>query len=189
MSLLLPTEAQAANIGLELSVEALQDAIDEEEAWLARRIGPLEGERTQRFPLSGLSPTSSEVRLRRPTAEIVATLDGVALTTVELRPDGYTVARLPEGTHYGGIVAITYTPTDRLEVKRALRELLSLTLGMQASGGLQAEIMGSYSYTRAAGSATRRRRSIVRELLGTGQAGSTRLLSSVHHGTAGALGR
>lgn len=186
-------QAQDAGIGAELDPEVLEDTIEEEEAWLARRIGPLVGERTQVFQLAGLSPTSPELRLQRPT-DIVELVMGDAdiSATVQLRADGYTVARLPEGTAYLGLpttVSVTYTPTDELEVRRALKELVSLTLGMQNSGGLQAEIMGSYSYTRAAGSATRRRRSIVRELLGPKGASSIRLLSSVQHGTAGALSR
>lgn len=184
-------QAVASGIGVGMVEEDLETAIDEEEAWLARRIGPLLGERTERFALAGLRPRTSTIRLRRPTDAVEATLDGVDLdpALLEVRGDGWEVASLPDATYYTGPLEVTYTPNDEVEVRRALRGLLALTLGDQAGGGLQAEIMGSYSYTRAAGSATRIRRSIVRSLQGPSQAGSTRLVSSVRHGVAGQLGR
>jgi hypothetical protein len=182
-------DARAAGIGGELGDEALQDAIDEEEAWLARRVGPLVGERTQRFALTGLPPGGSELRLLRPTDEVEVTLDAVALTTVELRPDQRTIARLPEGTRYTHAVEVTYTPNDELEVRRALKLLVGIRLGEVSSGGLQGEQMGSYSYQRGAGTGTRSRGSIVRDLTGRGQPGTTRIKSTVPHGLAGALGR
>jgi hypothetical protein len=190
MSVLLVDEALAANVGTELSGTALQDAIDREEAWLARRIGPLTGERTERFPLVHLRPGSHEVRLRRPTDAVEVLQDGVDITTsCELRHDGWRVALLPEGEHFAAPLEVTYTPNDELEVQGALLELLSLRLGTTTGGGLQQEIMGSYSYTRAAGSATRIRHSLVRNLLEPASAGSSRLHSSVPHGLAGRVGR
>jgi hypothetical protein len=58
VSLLLVDEVLAAGVGEALEGVALQAALDREEAWLARRIGPLAGERTQRFPLALLRPTT-----------------------------------------------------------------------------------------------------------------------------------
>lgn len=197
MSLLTTEAATAAGVGLELSEEALQAAIDREEAWLARRIGQLEGERTETFPLVAIRPTSNELRLRRPTDEVQVTQSDFAgnspadiTGSVELRHYGWRVALLPNGYHYtSGPVDVTYTPNDELEVERALLQLVGLDLGTTTGGGLQSEIMGSYSYTRAAGSASRIRQSIVRELREPAAASSSRLLSSVPHGMAGRVGR
>lgn len=196
MSVLLPTDALGAGVGLEMDPADLQDAIDREEAWLARRIGPLTGERTEDFPLAHIRPTVHEVRLRRPTDAVevlqydVNHANPADITgQVDVRGLGWRVAILPEGMHFYGPLAITYEPNDLLEVQRALLQLVGLSLGTTTGGGLQSEIMGSYSYTRAAGSATRIRRSIVRDLQTPPAAASSRLLSSVPHGLAGRVGR
>lgn len=190
MSTVLTLErARGMGLGAELGDEDLQAAIDREEAWLARRIGPLTGERPEAFPLAHIRPTSHEVRLRRPTDEVQLMQSGATVDEVELRHDGWRVALLPEGSHFTGPVECTYTPTDEAEVEGALIELLSLRLGTASSAGLAGEIMGSYSWTRAQGSSTRIRASIVRQLLEPATAGSTRLSSSVRHGLAGQVGR
>lgn len=182
--------ARGMGLGAELSDDDLQAAIDREEAWLARRIGPLTGERTESFPLAHIRPTTHEVRLRRPTAAVEVEQAGTDISaTCELRHDGWRVALLPEGSHYTGPLECTYTPTDENEVEGALLELLSLRLGTVTSGGLSGEIMGSYSWTRGAGTATRVRASIVRQLLEPATAGSSRVASSVPHGLAGQVGR
>lgn len=193
MSLLTVDEAQAGGIGADLTTEALQAAIDEEEAWLARRIGPLTGERTERFPLAALRPQSSEIRLARPIDADGATLTigGLELDedAFEVRPGGWRIALLPEATRIGGITEVKYEPNDELEVKRALRELLAITLASQRAGGLQSEQIGSYSYQRAPGGSSRGRRSILRGLREPLEPSSMRVHSSVRHGLAGALGR
>jgi hypothetical protein len=182
-------QARAANLGAGLSDAALQDAIDEEEAWLARRIGPLLGERTQVFQLAYLPPLTNSVKLKRPTDSVELEQDGEALTSVQLRADQRTLATLPEGTRYVGVLEATYEPNDELEVRRALKELLSLQLGVVDGAGVQMEQMGSYMYQRGAGTASRTRASIVRSLIGAPTASSLRLRSSVPHGLAGQLGR
>lgn len=190
MSLLLVDEVLAAGVGEALEGVALQAAIDREEAWLARRIGQLEGERTERFPLVHIRPTTYEVHLRRPTDEVAVTEGGTDVSaTCELRHYGWRVAKLPEGTHFLGVLECTYTPNDADEVQGALLELLSLRLGTTTSAGLAGEIMGSYSYTRAQGSSTRIRESIVRSLSEPAGASSVRTPSSVLHGLAGQVGR
>jgi|SRR6185369_11089752 len=196
MSLLTTDEATGAGIGAQLATADLQAAINEEEAWLARKLGgaPLEGERTERFPLSYLRVRSHEVVVARPIdlAETLTVMsDGADISdTVEVRGDGRHVA-LSIVDHIGyritGAWEVTYTPGDLLEVKRALKALLGLSLG--TTGGLSSEIIGSYSYTRAAGSATKIRRSIVRDLRGEPSAASIRILSSVRYGLAGVLDR
>lgn len=186
---LLLEDARAAGIGAELSDTALQDAIDEQEAWLARRIGLLVGERTERFALAYMRPTTSELALQRPTDSVELVQDGTTLTDFELRPGGWRVAQLPEGTRWAGVLEATYTPTDELEVRLALKKLVGLDVGVVSTGGLQAETIGTYAYQRAAGSATRSRASIVRSLREPPSASSLRLTSSVPHGLSGALGR
>jgi hypothetical protein len=187
-------QAKAAKVGASLSDEALQAAIDEEEAWLARRIGPLLGERTQRFPLAYLRPLVSEVRLRRPTDEVVVRQADVELeeASFTLRQSGWRLALLPEGTRFTGALEVDYTPTDELEVRRALKELLGLTVTAQAAQGMQSERMGSYSYDRGIAAAkltASTRKSIVASLLEPPEAGSMRVRSSVPHGLAGVLER
>lgn len=189
MSLLTLAQARAAGLGLELADDDLQDAIDEEEAWLARRIGPLVGERTDRLPLAYLAPRGSEVQLHRPTDLVEVTQDGVALATVDLRPGGWYVAAQPEGERYTGVLEFTYTPNDELEVRRALKQLLGLTLSAQAAGGLTGETMGTYSYQRSATTSARVRKAVVRDLRTPPAAGTTRVRSTVPHGLAGSLGR
>lgn len=190
MSVLLPTDALDAGVGVELSADALQAAIDREEAWLARRIGQLVGERTESFPLAHVWPTTYEVRLRRPTDEVEVLQSGTDISAAcELRHDGWRVALVADYAYFAGPLECTYTPNDELEVQGALLELVSLRLGTVGSAGLAGEIMGSYSWTRGAGSSARIRQSLVRGLLEPGHAGSTRLSSSVRHGLAGHTGR
>lgn len=192
MSVLSLTAARAAGVGAELSDDALQDAIDEEEAWLARRIGQLAGERTQRFPLSALRPRSSELHLQRPTDAVAITSDGVLLDadTLELRPGGWVVAQLPEATRYSGVLEATYEPNDLDEVVRALKQLLGTQLAQVSSSGVSMEQIGTYMYQRAPGAAgARTRAGIVRGLREPSEATSMRLRSSVRYGLAGSLGR
>lgn len=195
MSLLSTDEALGAGIGADLDTDALQAAIDEEEAWLARRIGPLTGERTQRYPLAYLRPTTGEVRLRRPTDAVEVLSEGTDISdAVELRRDGWRVGLLPRGDRYTGaagtgVLEITYTPNDELEVKRAVKQLLAMQLGTVTGGGVTMEQMDGYMYQRGAGVSTRSRASIVASLREPAEAGSTRLHSSLPHGVATALGR
>ena len=195
MSVLGMSEARAAGLGEDLSDDALQDAIDEEEAWLARRIGPLLGLRTQRFSLAYLRPTTSEVHLARPTildSSFAPTIDGTLLEAegYELRPGGWVLALLPEGTRYGGILEVASVPSDENEVRRALKELLGLQLGKVGASGISMEQMGTYMYQRApAGASARARASVVASLREPRGATSMRVLPSRGHGLAGSLGR
>ncbi len=192
MSTVTPADLQALGIGAGLETAALQAIIDEEEAWLEAELGgPLVGERTEYAPLLHLRPRTSVLWLLRRATEVEVDEDGTDITTeVEVRPGGFRVARLPEGTPYTAPVSITYTPSDLLLVQRAVRLLVALTLADQAHAGLVSEQIGSYSYNRGApGAAARARRAIVRSLQPRLGAGSVRLLSSVRHGLAGRLGR
>ena len=107
-----------------------------------------------------------------------------------LRTGGWVLALLPEGTRWSADVEVDYSPTDELEVRRALKSLVGLTTTDQASAGMQSERMGSYSYDRGQAAAritARTRKSIVASLLKPPEASSMRLRSSVPHGLAGAL--
>jgi hypothetical protein len=172
-------QARAANVGVGLSDAALEETILEEEAWLARRIGPLTGTRTEVFWLSGATPSMSLVHLKRPTGSATATLDGDDLTAdVQVRGEGWILARQPEGTRWHGRLEATYTPNDEAEVRRALKELVAVTTTSQASPGMASEQVGSYAYQRAKGALTGLRQSIVASLLEPGRAGSSRLLGA-----------
>jgi hypothetical protein len=195
VSLITPAEATAAH-DFGLVGAALQGAIDREEAWLARRIGPLAGERTEAFALAGFGyPGQHEVRLRRPTDEdgLRQVLDAGADVTasVMLLRNGWSVAHMTPIASYPisfyGPVAVTYTPNDELEVRRVLLGLLALSA--DPAGPYSMEMMGSYSYQKAGGSVTRARASLVRSLGAPPEAGAVTVRSTVRHGVLGAFGR
>ena len=140
-----------ARPGIQLPADdaVAQDIIDEQEAWLARRIGPLEGSRTETFRV-GLGATSGKLGLRRP-ATSVSVIDG----TTTLGSDKWrlidsgasliladTVAS-PWWT--GPYVAVTYEPNDELEVRKALFDLVALAA--QPFEKHTSEQVGAYSYS------------------------------------------
>ncbi len=157
MSLTTVAEVRAL-VETDLEDEDLQDVIEREEAWLARRIGKLAGPRTVVYYPDPYGP----IRLSRPTTSVVVTDSGVTVTPT-LTEDGlhlYDFNRL-----WAGTVTVTLTPADELEVKRAVISLISLAVAPDVS----AETMGSYSYQRfgsAGASASNRpsRGAIVRSL-------------------------
>jgi hypothetical protein len=73
-------DARARGISLPSDDDVAQDIIDEQAAWLARRIGLLEGERTETFYV-GLSATHGTLGLRRPTDTVVLTDAGATVNT------------------------------------------------------------------------------------------------------------
>jgi hypothetical protein len=159
MSLLTVAAARAV-ITTGLSDSALQDVIDREEAWLARRIGLLTGERTETFPLAGYRRRQYEVRLQRPTdvAGLTEVTDyGVVITNVELTNNGWRVAVILGASYFTGPVTVEYTPTDELEVIRVLIDLVRLQIVVisgDVTPGLQSETIGDYSYTLGDGAAS-----------------------------------
>lgn len=166
-----------ARITTSRPTSVVENIIDEEEAWLARRIGPLTGARTETF--QDLEP-DAVLRLRRPTNAVTVTDDGDALTDVELRWRGTRVARTVGS--WVGDVAVTYTPNDEQEVRRVLFDLirLALTDDGSATGAFQSESIGDYSYTLAEGGGVRASRErLVRSLLPPREPFSLRLRSSV----------
>jgi hypothetical protein len=146
-------EARARGIALPADEDAAQAIVDEQEAWLARRIGPLDEEITETFYV-GVVRTSTKLGLRRYTDAVVVTDGGVLVDEDELAllDNGSSVGHvygtsLPLLAWRGPYVSVVYTPTDELEVRRALYGLLSLETDPLGSE-LESETLGDYSYTR-----------------------------------------
>jgi hypothetical protein len=122
-------EARAL-ITTSLTDEDLAAVIAREEDWLARRIGPLEGERVETF----VTADGDEVlRLTRPALEVVVQDDRGAVTDFRVRRWSDVV---PGGDgsalSWQGDVLVTYIPDDEGDVKRALITLVRLTLNESA---------------------------------------------------------
>jgi hypothetical protein len=120
--------------------------IDEEEAWLEGRIGPLTGERTETFYLGQkrLIGTVDAVYLSRRTDAVDFASDG---TTLVLDTDyrllnGYVLETVNGGAVWGDILTVIYTPTDEVVVKGIIYDLLRYR---QVQANLQAVRIGEYS--------------------------------------------
>ncbi len=175
------TDDVLSHVNTSASVYDIQQLIDEEEAYLARRIGPLLGERTETF----LLPHPYDIlRLRRPTSAVVVNDNGADLDDdlVLLKANGWRVSQSSVG--WVGPVAVTYTPNDWLEVRRAVVDLVRTSLAISeqkaSEGAYESETIGAYSYRRATGAAIpqAQRRAIVANLLPPQVPTSVRLLSS-----------
>jgi hypothetical protein len=175
-----------------LGDEALQGVIDREEAYLASRIGPLTGERTQRLVMYA---TSGPIRLARPTDSVVVrrTPTGDVIDGTEVLPGGWHVWRPALDWPYpgtrGSSLYATYTPNDEDLVVRVLIELCRMTVsaaGAAAAGlaaGLKGETIGQYHYEVDAAATPNRsgtgpsRAGLVKSLLGPQYPSSMRLRS------------
>lgn len=150
------TEARNRGIGLPADDTAAQNILDETEAWLARRIGLLEGERTETFYV-GLQSVYGRLGLQRFTdaVDVVDANNAVDAAHVTLVDKGASLTRTyssPSPYWTGPYVAVTYTPNDLLEVTSALYSLAALDDRVTDSAGdITAETIGSYSYVKAAG--------------------------------------
>ncbi|HEY8819053.1 MAG TPA: hypothetical protein VIM25_09565, partial [Candidatus Limnocylindrales bacterium] len=151
----------------------LQTILDREEAWLADRVGPLSGERTQTFYLpaereqfyiepSGYAldrprlPYPYMIRdvdaegpliLFRQADTVSLATDGGATVTTRLLRLGWMVEKTT-GPWLGPSMAVTYTPTDAGSVAKVVIELVRLTVN--ETGFIQ-ERIGDYMYSRRAG--------------------------------------
>lgn len=150
-------EARLRGITLPDDDSAAQDVVDEAEAWLAARIGPLDGERTETFWV-GLGVSNGKLSLARYTDE-VAVVDGGSAVDPDLvrlidngsafrfgYPNGYRVWT-------GPYVEATYTPNDELLVRAALFGLVAIETSSSV-GPFQSESMGAYSYSRGEGTSS-----------------------------------
>lgn len=158
MSTVLLSEARARP-GISLPADDLvaQDIIDEQEAWLARRVGQLTGSRTETF-FVGLSATHGKLALGRYTDAVAVADNGVTIdpSRIVLIDSGSAVLLGPaELTPWwqGPYVGVTYEPNDLDLVRKAIFDLLALT--STPVSGLSSEQIGSYSYStgQAGGSA------------------------------------
>lgn len=181
MSLLTVGEVQNAT-GSAVDPQALQEAIDREEAWLERRIGALEGERTVVYYLR-YTDLDDPLLLPRPT-NAVDVVDGdisVSASVIRLLGAGTFIERA-DASWTGPSVAITFEPNDTLEVKRVVLELVRLSL---VQTGYQSERIGEYSYTLTPGSHRSERTALLRELRIHRGANTIRLRSSLHPARVG----
>jgi hypothetical protein len=143
-------EARARGILSLPTVDATaQQIIDEQEAWLARRIGPLGGERTETFYV-GVSSTHGKLALARYTDEVDLTDAGVTVDSDDflLIDKGSAVTRAHHfGQRWwrGPYVTATYEPNDANEVRRVLFDLVSLAAA--PVGPYNSESIGDYSYS------------------------------------------
>lgn len=145
MSLVLLADAQARS-----GDSVTQAMIDEEEEWLASKIGPLTGERTETFFLPAhISGTIDGLYLSRRTDAVTAfTGDGTALTQYELL-DGYIIERNSDATDsWDDPLIVTYTPNDTNIVKGVIYDLLTYRT---LPSNLQSVRIGAYSETYATG--------------------------------------
>lgn len=157
MSLVSVAECRTRGIALPSDDVAAQDVIDEQEAYLARKIGVLTGSRTETFYV-GLSATHGKLGLARYTDTVTLTDAGVAVSDDHFRlvDNGAGVVRVdaaPSRWWTGPYVSAAYEPNDEVEVRGVLFDLIALKA--QPTGAYQSERIGDYSYVRSqAGSPT-----------------------------------
>lgn len=170
MALITIAQARARGVSLPADDTAAQDVIDEQEAWLARKIGALTGSRTETFYV-GLSETRRKLGLRRPTTSVVVTDGGATVATDQYRlvDDGAAIARVysaPTRWWTGPYVTAAYTPNDQTLVESALYDLCALAAA--PATGYDSEQIGAYSYRKGStsgSSVAAQRASIVSSLL------------------------
>lgn len=127
-----------------------QDMIDEEEAWLAVRVGPLIGERTETFflPARQHGIIDALYLSRRTDAVDDFTADGTSLTEYNLL-DGYIVEKTRTASDaWVDPLVVTYTPNDEEILKGVIYDLLTYRT---LPSNLQSVRIGAYSETYATG--------------------------------------
>ena len=143
-------EARARGIALPANDDAAQDIIDEQAAWLARKLrGPLDGVRTETFHV-GYTQTTGKLALARYTDAVTITDGGgsVAADQFRLVDAGSGIERLETGSSLwwtGPYVAVTYRPSDEDEVRRVLFDLVALSAAPVEAH--TSEQIGAYSYS------------------------------------------
>lgn len=144
MSLVLLAEAQSR-----VGAAVTQDMIDEAEEWLAARIGPLAGVRTETFYYSQRrhKPSVADgLWLKRPTSAVLLTSDDddLAADTDFRLIDGLLIERIPDGEAWGDTLVATYEPNDEETVRSVIFDLLGY---QQTPQGIQSIRIGQYSET------------------------------------------
>lgn len=153
MSLVTPDEV-IEQVSPGVSEDTLQSIIDREEKWLARKIGPLTGERVARYDVS-----RGPLRLPRTTDAVEVA--GVDPSLVTLYPDGRTVGISPWPYL---AVEVTFTPDDEEEVRQAVIDLCRITL---TTSPYSSESSDGHTYSRAYGSVDGYREAVAARLMGT----------------------
>jgi hypothetical protein len=150
-------DARARGLALPSDNGVAQGILDEEEDWLARRIGPLTGLRTETFYV-GYGAVHGKLALRRYTDEVTVT-DGQTVVDTDhyrLVDNGAAFERtyLAAGSWWNGpYVSAAYEPNDITEVRKGLYALVGIALeGIDNPGQYQSETLGDYGYTRGTAS-------------------------------------
>ena len=153
MSLILVSEARARGIALPADDLVAQDIIDEQEAWLAQRIGLLTGSRTQTFYV-GIGWTHGKLGLARYTDAVTLVDGGTAVDS-----DHFRLVDRGSAVHHtysaasqwwsGPYVEATYEPNDEDVVRKALFDLVALAV--QPVTPYESETIGAYSYSKGTG--------------------------------------
>lgn len=176
----LTVEEVRALVTTPLTDEQLTDVMQREGAWLARRIGPLDGERTQVFQVADCD-LDKPLWLRRPTDgtddDFLVSDNGTDLDSdlIRILRNGWGIERI-DAPWTGPEVQVTYTPNDDDEVARVLIELVRLGV---SETGYASERIGDYSYQRASGGSNAARASLVRSLMPSRGPGTARLRSTM----------
>ena len=173
---MLTTAEARALITTSLSDSDLAAVIARQEAWLARRVGPLDGSRTETF----ITPAGTEVlQLARPAVagSIVAVDEGGAVTDFDLR--GWADVVRTSGS-WTTTTEVSYTADDEAEVKEAIITLVRLAV---TESGYQAEAIQGYSASTDHAMRRRMRYEAWRSLLRRSLPHTVRLISAVPIGT------
>lgn len=169
---MLSTDEARALITTSLSDEDLAAVIAREEAWLARRIGPLQGERTETFAtVSG----DEILRLARPTSSATVEDEAGSITDLDLQGWSDVVLDADGSRGWSGDAQVTYEPSDAEEVKRALITLVRLTIGESAHA---AQGAGGYTVATDVDAQDRRRYRTWRALVRPREATTMRIRGS-----------
>lgn len=157
-------EVRARGIAISDDDDVAQDIIDEQEAWLARRIGPLDGEIIQTFYIRSWDD-HGKLYLQRYTDAVEVTDNEVAVDEADIRlvDDGSAIRRRETNYWAGPFVKVTYTPNDLLEVRRVLFDLIAMSV--DPATPYESEQIGSYSYRRGKGSLQASRGALASSLL------------------------
>jgi hypothetical protein len=177
-----------ALVATDLSDSDLEDVIAREEAWLARRIGALTGERTMLCYIAA-PDLDMPLYLTRPTDEVTVDDDEIELEPSQVRLLGNgTIVERADAHWTGPTVSVTFTPNDDLEVERVIIELVRIGV---STTPFESERIGEYSYSRGTGSAVRSaallRDDLVKELTPLRGPRTMRLQSSLKAPRIGAI--
>lgn len=154
---LVSVEEVEARFSTGLETDALQVVVDQQEAWLARKIGALIGERDVVY-----RPSKYAGPIFLPRTGTIATIDvdGTEIDETTYTVSGTRIDRL-NPTRWDGVVTVTFTPDDQDDVKHAIISLVRLVV---TDSPFSSESGEGHSYTRMA-SYLRQRAQIARALL------------------------